>query len=367
MIDETAITAALARVPGFDGRTPLTQSGAIGGMTHRDGKVYLSLVVEPAMAERAETTRLAAENAVKAVPGVTAAIVTLTSERAPVAAAAPAHRHAPQRPTGPKQVEGIRHMLAVASGKGGVGKSTTAVNIAVAMALEGRKVGLLDADVFGPSAPRLLGLTGRKPKMSDTRLEPLQAFGVRVMSIGFLVEEDSPIVWRGPMVMSAITQLLREVDWGELDCLVIDMPPGTGDVQLTMAQNAPLSGAVIVSTPQDLALLDARRGIGMFDKVNIPTLGIIENMSYFVCPHCGGRTDVFSHGGAKAEAQKRGVPFLGEIPLDIVIRETSDAGRPVVVAAPDGPLAAAYRNVARAVLARLDAEGPRAAPKIVIQ
>jgi ATP-binding protein involved in chromosome partitioning len=369
LLDENAITKALGAVPGPDGKTPLTRSGAIGGLTHRDGKVYLSIVVDPAQAERAEPMRKAAETALRGVEGVSAAIVTLTSERAPGAPPAHGHAHPPAgraaaRRT-PESVAGVRHIVAVASGKGGVGKSTVAANLAVAMALEGWRVGLLDADVFGPSAPRLFGLA-EKPKVERNFLVPPVAHGVKVISIGLMIEEEAPVVWRGPMVMSAITQLLREVAWGELDCLVVDMPPGTGDVQLTMAQSAPLAGAVIVSTPQDLALIDARRGVAMFEKVSIPVLGVVENMSYFICPHCQGRSDIFAHGGARHEAERRGVPFLGEVPLDIAIRETSDAGRPIVAAAPDGAHAQAFRAIARALIARLEAPGQRAAPKIVI-
>jgi ATP-binding protein involved in chromosome partitioning len=369
LLDENAITQALGAVPGPDGRTPLPQSGAIGGLTHREGKVYLSIVVDPAQAARAEPMRAAAEKALRGVEGVTAAVVTLTSERAPGAPAAHGHSHqagskAPARRGVPESVAGVRHIVAVASGKGGVGKSTVAANLAVALAQEGWRVGLLDADVFGPSAPRLFGLK-EKPTVDGGFLVPLVAYGVKVISIGLMIEEEAPVVWRGPMVMSAITQLLREVAWGELDCLVVDMPPGTGDVQLTMAQSAPLAGAIIVSTPQDLALIDARRGIAMFEKVNIPVLGIVENMSYFICPHCQGRSDIFAHGGARHEAEKRGVAFLGEVPLDIAIRETSDAGRPIAAAAPEGAHAQAFRAIARAVIGRLGA-GQRAAPKIVI-
>jgi len=365
---------ALGAVAGPDGKTPLSRSGAIGGLTQREGKIYLAIVVEAARAAQAEPMRQAAQDALKAVPGVAAAIVTLTSERAPGSPPAPAPSHAhPQqpgakgapRPRVPESVAGVRHIVAIASGKGGVGKSTTAANLAIALAQEGWRIGLLDADVFGPSAPRLFGLS-EKPKVEDGFLVPLRAHGVKVISIGLLIEEESPVVWRGPMVMSAITQLLREVAWGELDCLIVDMPPGTGDVQLTLAQSAPLSGAIIVSTPQDLALIDARRGIAMFDKVKIPALGIIENMSYFICPHCQGRSDIFAHGGARHEAEKRGVPFLGEVPLDIAIRETSDAGNPIVAAAPEGAHAKVFRAIARKLIASLDAPAQRPAPKITI-
>ena len=236
-------------------------------------------------------------------------------------------------------------MIAVASGKGGVGKSTTAVNLALGLQAAGLKTGILDADIYGPSQPRLLGLSGR-PQAMGNKLQPMQAYGLKAMSMGFLVDEGTPIIWRGPMVVSALTQMLRDVDWGELDALVIDMPPGTGDVQLTMAQQVPLSGAIIVSTPQDLALIDARKGLNMFRKVDVPVLGIIENMSYFVCPKCGERSDIFGHGGAKAEAEKLGIAFLGGVPLHMDIRATSDDGRPIVASSPDSVHAQIYRDIA---------------------
>ena len=232
------------------------------------------------------------------------------------------------------KLPGIKHMIAVASGKGGVGKSTTAVNLALGLQAIGLKTGILDADIYGPSQPRLLGLSGR-PQAMGNKLQPMEAYGLKAMSMGFLVDEGTPIIWRGPMVVSALTQMLRDVDWGELDVLVIDMPPGTGDVQLTMAQQVPLSGAIIVSTPQDLALIDARKGLNMFRKVDVPVLGIIENMSYFICPKCGERSDIFGHGGAKAEAEKLGIAFLGGVPLHMDIRATSDDGRPIVASSPD--------------------------------
>jgi ATP-binding protein involved in chromosome partitioning len=365
VVDESVIMKALGEVAGPDGKTPLTKSGAIGGLTQREGKVYLSIAVDPARAQEFEPMRLAAERALKALPGVASALVTLTAERAP-APVQPGAKHAhPPRPRAPESVAGVRNIIAIASGKGGVGKSTTAANLAVAMVKEGWRVGLLDADVFGPSAPRLFGLKD-KPSVDKSFIVPLEAYGVKVISIGLLIEEETAVVWRGPMVMSAITQLLREVAWGELDCLIVDMPPGTGDVQLTMAQGAPLAGAIIVSTPQDLALIDARRGVAMFDKVKIPVLGIIENMSYFICPHCGTRSDIFAHGGARREAEKRGVPFLGEVPLDMAIRETSDDGTPIVAAEPGGAHAESYRAIARSVIAALEGKPQRAAPKIVI-
>jgi len=267
-------------------------------------------------------------------------------------------------------VPGVRSIVAVASGKGGVGKSTTATNLALALAIRGLKVGVLDADIYGPSQPRMLGISGKPQSPDGKTLTPMENYGVKCMSMGFLVPEDSPMIWRGPMVQSALQQMLRDVDWGELDVLVVDMPPGTGDAQLTMAQQVPLAGAVIVSTPQDIALIDAKKGLNMFRKVDIPVLGIIENMSTFVCPHCNHESHIFGHGGARREAEKLGMIFLGEIPLDIEIRETSDDGRPVVVSHPDGPQAQRYLEIAEAVWAQISARlegGGRTAPKIVMQ
>jgi ATP-binding protein involved in chromosome partitioning len=267
---------------------------------------------------------------------------------------------------GPAGIPGVQAIIAVASGKGGVGKSTTAVNLALALRDLGLKVGILDADIYGPSMPKLLAIRERPQTIGGNRLRPIERFGMPVMSIGFLIEEETPMIWRGPMVMSALTQMLREVEWGALDVMVVDMPPGTGDAQLTMAQQVPLKGAVIVSTPQDLALIDARRGIAMFRRVNVPVLGIVENMSMFICPQCGTRSDIFGHGGARREADRLGVPFLGEVPLDIVIREKSDSGTPVVATAPDGVHAKFYREIAKRVREGLAATS-RAAPKIVVE
>ena len=376
MASRDEVMAALAGVPGPDGRTPLPESGAISGLTIRDGKVFLAILIDPAQARAMEAMRAKAEAAVKALPGVANAVVTLTAELARAAVSAPpGHAHPergqerrPGRSSLP--LPGVKHIVAVASGKGGVGKSTVACNLAVGLAKLGLKVGVLDADLFGPSMPKLFGLSA-KPEIGPDgqKLVPLEAFGVRVMSIGFLIEEGAPVIWRGPMVMSALNQLLREVEWGELDVLVVDMPPGTGDTQLTMAQNVPLSGAVIVSTPQDLALIDARRGIAMFKQVQVPLLGIVENMSYFLCPHCGGRTDVFSHAGAQREAERLGVPFLGEVPLDIAIRANSDEGRPVVASLPDSAHAGSFLEIARRVAQTLEvgAPGAKPAPRIRIQ
>jgi ATP-binding protein involved in chromosome partitioning len=267
-------------------------------------------------------------------------------------------------------VPGVKSIIAVASGKGGVGKSTTAVNVALGLAALGLKVGILDADIYGPSMPRLMGLGGKPETVDGKILKPMEGHGIKVMSIGFLVEEETPMIWRGPMVMSALTQLLREVAWGELDVLVVDMPPGTGDAQLTMAQQVPLAGAVIVSTPQDLALIDARKGLNMFRRVDVPLLGIVENMSYFIAPDTGNRYDIFGTGGARREAERLGVPFLGEVPLTMNIRETSDSGQPVVASAPDSPQAAAYREIAARVWERMKEEtslAEAATPAIVFE
>jgi ATP-binding protein involved in chromosome partitioning len=260
----------------------------------------------------------------------------------------------------------VHAIVAVASGKGGVGKSTAAVNIAVALARQGLRVGLLDADIYGPSLPRMLGIA-RKPEVRGDRMAPISAWGLKAMSVGFLVEEETPMIWRGPMVMGALEQMMGQVEWGPLDVMIVDMPPGTGDAQLTMAQKVALAGAVIVSTPQDIALLDARRGFRMFEKVRVPVLGIIENMSVFCCPNCGHRAEIFGHGGARLEAQRLGVDFLGEVPLLLEIRTSSDAGAPVVAAAPDSPAAQAFAGIARAVWAKVGGKGaPPAGPRIVL-
>ncbi|MCF3631017.1 Mrp/NBP35 family ATP-binding protein [Alphaproteobacteria bacterium LMO-S08] len=264
----------------------------------------------------------------------------------------------------------MRSIIAVASGKGGVGKSTTAANLALGLAAEGHSVGLLDADIYGPSMPRMMGITGQPASADGKTLDPMENYGIKVMSMGFLVDEETPMIWRGPMVQSALEQMMRDVNWGELDVLVVDMPPGTGDAQLTMAQRVPLTGAVIVSTPQDIALLDARKGLNMFRKVDVPVFGIIENMSYFSCPHCGERSEIFSHGGARREAERLGVDFLGEVPLHIDIRTTADGGHPIVVSMPEGEHALKYREIARDVWARIEkATGAEAktGPKIVFQ
>ena len=362
------VLASLSKIAAPDGR-PLAQAASLSEILVTDGKVFFSIAVDAAVVQQWEPVRKAAEQAVRAIPGVQSAMVALTAERTQGAGPGnpPPARHG-AAPRSAQAPEGVTSIIAVASGKGGVGKSTTAANLALGLRDLGLKVGVLDADIYGPSMPKLLAIRGRPQMLGGTRLKPMEGYGLKVMSIGFLVEEETPMIWRGPMVISALTQMLREVEWGTLDVMVVDMPPGTGDAQLTMAQQVPLKGAVIVSTPQDLALIDARRGIAMFRRVNVPVLGIVENMSYFTCPQCGTRADIFGHGGARREAERLGVPFLGEIPLDMVIRETSDAGRPVVATDPDGAHAKAYRAIAARVRDQLAGEGAgKAAPKIVIE
>jgi len=375
------VLAALGKVAAPDG-APLSKSGTLSEIVASDGKVFFSITVDAAVVQAWEPVRKRAEEAVKAMPGVQSAMVALTAERkggpapaarppqgaAPGGAGRAAHTHGHGQAQGPSGVPGVTSIIAVASGKGGVGKSTTAVNLALGLRDLGLKVGILDADIYGPSLPKLLAIREKPQTIGGSRLKPIERYGLTVMSIGFLIEEETPMIWRGPMVMSALTQMLREVEWGTLDVMVVDMPPGTGDAQLTMAQQVPLKGAVIVSTPQDLALIDARRGIAMFKRVNVPVLGIVENMSTFICPNCGTRSDIFGHGGARHEAERLGVPFLGEVPLEMSIRETSDSGLPIVATQPDSASAAAYRAIAAKVRDQLGTAGPaRSAPKIVIE
>jgi len=371
----------LARVPGPDGTGDLVSLNLVSEIYASDGRVAFSITVPADRAHALEPMRKRAEEAVRAIPGVERVMVALTAEKAPgeaSAGAAPPRKASPQQQPGraaPPQggrsgpLPGIGAVVAVASGKGGVGKSTTAANLAFALARLGLSVGILDADIYGPSMPRLLGLSQKPETVGGNQIRPLEAHGVKVMSIGFLVDPEAPMIWRGPMVVSALTQMLRDVAWGALDVLVVDMPPGTGDTQLTLAQNVPLAGAVIVSTPQDLALIDARKGLAMFQKVDVPILGIVENMSHFVCPHCGERSDVFGTGGARQEAERLGAPFLGEIPLHMAIRERSDSGTPIVVADPDSPQARGYFTVAEGVMAGLGqaGAGARPQPSIVIE
>jgi ATP-binding protein involved in chromosome partitioning len=396
-VDKTQVLEALRRVKGPDLNGNIVDLGLVSEVFIKDARVYFSITIPASRAEELEQLRLAAEKVVSGVAGVSGVTAVLTADAAPGAsrpqpkpAAAPiavsggtaehprvqAARAAGAAGdgAGPRQaaaagtaaqkqvqtIPGVKHVIAVASGKGGVGKSTVAVNLALGLQAIGLKVGVVDADIYGPSQPRLLGLSGKPEITQGKKIKPMVGWGLKVMSMGFLVEEGTPIVWRGPMVVNALGQMLRETDWpgdtGALDVMVIDMPPGTGDIQLTISQNVPLSGAVIVSTPQDLALIDARKGIAMFKRVEVPILGIVENMSYFLCPSCGTRSDVFGHGGARDEATNLGVPFLAEVPLHMDIRETSDSGNPVTVTAPDS----AHANIFRELAAKVWSEVERA-------
>ncbi|OHV71316.1 sodium:proton antiporter [Mesorhizobium sp. LCM 4577] len=389
-VTKESVVERLKTVNGPDFTGNIVDLGMVSEIFIADSKVFFSITVPAARAQELEPLRAAAERAVKAIPGVASAVVALTAEKkgggmeAPVPARPAPPRPAtpqpaPQRPAphapasqshGKRGVPGIDVIIAVASGKGGVGKSTTAVNLALGLAANGLKVGVLDADIYGPSMPRLLNIHGRPQTVDGKVLKPMQNYGLKVMSMGFLVDEETPMIWRGPMVMSALTQMLREVEWGPLDVLVVDMPPGTGDAQLTMAQQVPLAGAVIVSTPQDLALIDARKGLNMFKKVDVPLLGIVENMSYFLAPDTGKRYDIFGHGGARREAERLGVTFLGEVPLEMGIRESSDAGAPVVASKPEGAEAKIYRDIAAKVWERVQQErgaAEAAVPSIVFE
>jgi ATP-binding protein involved in chromosome partitioning len=379
------VVERLRRVKGPDLDGNIVDLGLVSDILVKDGRVYFSITVPADRAEELEPLRGAAEKVVRDIEGVAGVVAVLTAEAGPGQSARPAPQqrptasasppasngreharvtearargaagdaaHRPQAPAAAQPVRqtqgvpGVKHIVAVASGKGGVGKSTVAVNIALGFQAIGLKAGIMDADIYGPSQPRLLGITGKPVQGKDKKLVPMEGYGLKAMSMGFMVEEGTPIVWRGPMVVGALNQMLREVAWGDLDVLVIDMPPGTGDVQLTIAQQVPLAGAVIVSTPQDLALIDARKGLAMFKKVSVPLLGIVENMSYFIAPDTGNRYDIFGHGGAKAEAEKIGVPFLGEVPLTIEVRETSDTGRPITATSPESASAQAFRDIA---------------------
>lgn len=378
-ITESAVRKVLeAVIDPATGKNVVAQE-MVGGIAIRGGHVAVTLDVDPARGTALEPLRQACEQAVRTMPGVLSATAVMTSERpAPTAPASHAHGHAPGRGApaakttgggGRIDVPGVKHIIAVASGKGGVGKSTTAVNLALGLAANGVATGLLDADIYGPSMPRMLDVKDKPESVDGKALKPIERYGLRTMSIGYIVNEDTPMIWRGPMVSSALEQMLRDVQWGDLDVLVVDMPPGTGDAQLTLAQRVALAGAVIVSTPQDIALVDARKGLNMFRKVAVPVLGFVENMSFFLCPHCGERSEIFGHGGAREEAGKLGVPFLGEVPLHLDIRTTSDAGHPIVVAQPDSQHAQIYKNIAGRVWKQLSANqrGPRAAPRIVVR
>jgi len=360
--DDTIALAVRRLLAGFQAEDTAGEtlgSAVLEGVLVRDGLVQVTFGVDRARAGALEPARRAAEGAIARLPGVRNATIVLTAHRASAPPAAP-QPSAPQpaaRPAAPKPapIPGVAHVVAVASGKGGVGKSTVAVNLAVAFARLGLRVGLMDADIYGPSLPRMLG-EHRRPEVRNERMVPVSAWGLKAMSMGLLVDENSAMIWRGPMIMGAVQQFLGQVEWGELDVLVVDLPPGTGDIQLTLSQRVQVSGAVIVSTPQDIALIDARRAVRMFEKVEIPVFGLIENMSVFCCPNCGHRSDIFGHGGAREEAAKLGHAFLGEIPLLLDVRSMSDAGTPIVAAAPESEGARAFITIAEGLAGRLQTQ-----------
>ena len=324
-----------------------------------DGDISLDIVLGYPAKSQFDAIRKLVINALREVTGVKNISVNVSSQIV---------AHAVQR--GVKLLPGVKNIIAVASGKGGVGKSTTAVNLALALAAEGAQVGVLDADIYGPSQPMMLGITGRPDSIEENTIEPMEAYGLQASSIGFLIDDDAPMVWRGPMVTSALEQLLRQTRWRDLDYLIVDMPPGTGDIQLTLAQKVPVTGSVIVTTPQDIALLDARKGLKMFEKVGVPIIGIIENMSTYVCTKCGHEEHVFGSGGGEKMCKEYGVDFLGSLPLNLSIREQADAGRPTVVADPDGAISGIYKGIARQVairVATLSKDMSSKFPSIVIQ
>jgi ATP-binding protein involved in chromosome partitioning len=358
-LTEADVQARLATVVDPNTGRDFVASKAVKKVALQGSDVVVDLQVGyPARSQHGELRRLAAD-ALAALPGVGRVTVNVSQKIT---------AHAVQR--GVKLVPGVKNIIAVASGKGGVGKSTTAVNLALALAAEGAQVGILDADIYGPSQPTMLGIAGRPESTDGKTIEPMEAYGLQAMSIGFLIDVDTPMVWRGPMVTQALEQLLKDTRWRDLDYLVVDMPPGTGDIQLTLSQKVPVTGALIVTTPQDIALIDARKGLKMFEKVGVPIVGIVENMSIHVCSNCGHAEHIFGTGGAERMCADYGVPFLGSLPLDIRIREQADAGRPTVVADPDGPVARIYREIARktAVAVAQKAEDFSAKfPSIVIQ
>jgi ATP-binding protein involved in chromosome partitioning len=379
-----ALRAVLRSIEDPASGRDIVSAGLVEGIALRDGLVRVSLLTDRDHAAAMEPVRRAVEALLARQPGVANATAVLTAHKGPPPASSAdtrqgnppprGHRHGPAHgsahgaPGGGKPallLPDVKAIVAVASGKGGVGKSTVAVNLAVSLARLGHRTGLLDADIYGPSLPRMLGVN-RKPEVRDDKMIPIQAWGLSCMSIGFLVDEETPMIWRGPMVMGALEQMMGQVTWGPLDVLIVDMPPGTGDAQLTMAQRVSLTGAVIVSTPQDIALLDARRGVKMFEKTRVPVLGLVENMSFFCCPNCGHRTDIFGHGGAREEAARLGVEFLGEIPLLLDIRTASDAGTPIAAEMPDSEAAKAYDALARSVWDKVS-KPVAAGPRIVIE
>ncbi len=374
-ISNAQILDALRTIQDPDKGQDIVSLNMVTGLVSKSGNIGFTIEVDAERGPKLEPVRKAAEEVVKAIPGVLSVTVVLTAPTvvltAPTAAAAP-----PQQPSQPqdskqqpvKLLEDIGAVIAVASGKGGVGKSTTAVNLALAFCQKGLKTAILDADIYGPSLPLMLGITEKPDSPDGKTLMPIEKYGLKCMSIGFMVPADTPMIWRGPMVMGALEQMMGDVKWGEIDVLIIDMPPGTGDAQLTMAQRVALAGSVIVSTPQDLALLDARKGLNMFKRVEVPVFGIIENMSYFLCPHCGERSEIFTHGGAKDAAAQMEVDFLGEVPLEMAIREGSDTGRPIVASSPDSPQAKSYHEIADRLWAKISSgDSQPAAPEIIVE
>lgn len=342
---EKNIREALAKVTHPRQKKTLVELGLVQDLTVSDGKVTFILELAAGDKDIAPIIEKKCQDVLKAIKGVEAVNIILTAERQQKTGPGP---HETPIPDQKVPVPGVEAVIAVSSGKGGVGKSTVAVNLALAFGHLGLKVGLLDADIYGPSLPKLMSLDG-KPDLVNEKIVPIEKFGMKIISMGLMVEQEAPLIWRGPMVGSAVRQFLYDVDWSGLDVLVVDMPPGTGDAQLTLAQRVPLAGAVIVSTPQDLALIDARKGLAMFQTIDIPILGIIENMSTFICPHCGEESHIFSHGGARLTAEKLDVPFLGEIPLNMTIRETSDAGKPLLADKPKSLEAKAFMNIAEKI------------------
>jgi len=352
-VTKATILEALGAIAPGDGAPNIVDSGVVSAVIVDGDQVGVVLDFGDKSPADFPDIKEAAEKTALAIEGVTAVNVVMSALKAPQSVKKPPQMGAARPAPTPTEIPGVKHIIAVASGKGGVGKSTTSVNLALALKAQGLKVGLMDADIFGPSLPMLVGVDDR-PEAKDKIIQPLYAYGLKVMSVGFLIDIDQPVIWRGPRVMGATQQLLKDVAWGPLDVLVVDMPPGTGDVQLTMVQQAALSGAVIVSTPQDLALIDARKGLAMFEQVKVPILGIIENMSSFVCPHCNETSSIFGHGGAKDTASMVSCDFLGEIPLDMSLREGSDAGTPLVASDPDHPISKAYGRIAGAISEKLD-------------
>ncbi len=349
------VVAALSRIVDQRSGKDLIAADMARAITVKDGAVSFVIEVDPARGPEMEPVRAAAAKAVEQIPGVTRVSAILTAHsadpqpsRAPTPKGPPPELGTRRKPSAPadKRIPGVERIIPIASGKGGVGKSTVSANLAVALAAQGLRVGLLDADVYGPSQPRMLGITGRPSSPDGTTILPLRNHGVTAISIGMMVAEGEAVVWRGPMLMGALEQMLRQVQWGGLDALLVDLPPGTGDVQLTLSQKAEVTGAVVVSTPQDVALLDARKALDMFKKTGTRVLGLIENMSSYICPNCGHEAHIFGHGGARAEAEKLGLPFLGEIPLDLDIRLASDGGAPIVAAKPQSPQARAFIDIA---------------------